>query len=370
MRLELLQEIVHGQLGVAVVEADDHADGDHVLTHRIDERAAELPELPTVPERPSHRVHDVAQRLRDLPHLLDAERPHLRVLAPQVEMVERRAGEMPLCALGQDRHARRYVRARLEVPELLAAAPPAAIAGAHAHHPATVHEEPVGRCLREDGHAERLGLVAEPAAELGQRSDMVTVIHHRGRRRDAQRFSPGQEQHRLPVHLAVERHLVDPRAPLEQPLQRQRVDHRAREQVRTGSLSFLEQGDRNFAEPIRQLGMLLRQLAQPDRSGQTRRACADDQKADVDSLVDRVGRRDDRLRSRPRRRILGWANAHDARARTSSTSLGTIACRSPTTPRSENSKIGALASLLIATITFEPCMPTLCWIAPEMPSAT
>ena len=31
---------------------------------------------------------------------------------------------------------------------------------------------------------------------------------------------------------------------------------------------------------------------------------------------------------------------------------------------------GAVESLLIATITFELCMPTLCWIAPEMPSAT
>ncbi len=51
-------------------------------------------------------------------------------------------------------------------------------------------------------------------------------------------------------------------------------------------------------------------------------------------------------------------------------SFGTISCRSPTTPRSLNSKIGAFPSLLIATITFELCMPTLCWIAPEMPSAT
>ena len=38
-------------------------------------------------------------------------------------------------------------------------------------------------------------------------------------------------------------------------------------------------------------------------------------------------------------------------------------------PRSENSKIGALESLLIATMFSEPCMPTLCWIAPEMPAA-
>src|SRR5204862_142905 len=58
------------------------------------------------------------------------------------------------------------------------------------------------------------------------------------------------------------------------------------------------------------------------------------------------------------------------RWRTSSVSLGTVSCTSPTTPRSLNSKIGAFASLLIATIVPELCMPTLCWIAPEMPRAT
>ena len=52
-----------------------------------------------------------------------------------------------------------------------------------------------------------------------------------------------------------------------------------------------------------------------------------------------------------------------------SASLGTILLRSPTTPRSENSKMGAFASLLIATMFSEDCMPTLCWMAPEMPAA-
>ena len=42
MRLQLLQHVVHRQLRVAVVEPDDHADGDHVVAERIDERAAEL----------------------------------------------------------------------------------------------------------------------------------------------------------------------------------------------------------------------------------------------------------------------------------------------------------------------------------------
>jgi len=52
-----------------------------------------------------------------------------------------------------------------------------------------------------------------------------------------------------------------------------------------------------------------------------------------------------------------------------SVSFGRILLRSPTMPRSLNSKIGAFASLLIATMFSEDCMPTLCWIAPEMPAA-
>jgi hypothetical protein len=57
------------------------------------------------------------------------------------------------------------------------------------------------------------------------------------------------------------------------------------------------------------------------------------------------------------------------RALIASVSLGRILFRSPTIPRSENSKMGAFASLLIATMFSEDCIPTLCWIAPEMPAA-
>ncbi len=78
----------------------------------------------------------------------------------------------------------------------------------------------------------------------------------------------------------------------------------------------------------------------------------------------REGRRDHERRSRT------TPSAQPPfRAFTASVSLGTILLRSPTMPRSENSKIGALASLLIATMFSEDCMPTLCWIAPEMPAA-
>ena len=58
------------------------------------------------------------------------------------------------------------------------------------------------------------------------------------------------------------------------------------------------------------------------------------------------------------------------RLRISSAACGTTLNRSPTTPKSASSKIGASASLLTATMVLEVCMPARCWIAPEMPSAT
>ena len=56
-------------------------------------------------------------------------------------------------------------------------------------------------------------------------------------------------------------------------------------------------------------------------------------------------------------------------SRSARRSCGTTLNRSPTTPKSARSKIGASASLLTATIVFDVCMPARCWIAPEMPSA-
>src|SRR5207249_4458913 len=93
---------------------------------------------------------------------------------------------------------------------------------------------------------------------------------------------------------------------------------------------------------------------------------ADDADADLDPLVDRVARLGERLRDRERRRVVRGSR-HPLRARTSSVSFGRIWWTSPTTPRSQNSKIGAFGSLLIATIVPEPCMPA--WVANSWPSA-
>ena len=42
MGLQFLEEVVRRQRGIAVVESHDHADRQHVVAHRIDERTAEL----------------------------------------------------------------------------------------------------------------------------------------------------------------------------------------------------------------------------------------------------------------------------------------------------------------------------------------
>ena len=146
--------------------------------------------------------------------------------------------------------------------------------------------------------------------------------------------------------------------------------------MRPARLALLDERDRHLAERLGQIGLLGEAHHEAVGAGQPRRATADDDDADLDALVLRVGRRGDELRRRADgRRVVAGDDAVAARhyepflALMASVSLGTILLRSPTIPRSENSKIGALASLLIATMFSEDCIPTLCWIAPEMPAA-
>src|SRR5919197_2707749 len=99
MRLQLLEHVVDREAGVAVVEPSDEAHRDLVLAHRVDEGAAELAVLGAKAERPAHRVDHPVERLLDLPDLLDAEIPLLRVAAAEVEVTDRGAREVALGAL-------------------------------------------------------------------------------------------------------------------------------------------------------------------------------------------------------------------------------------------------------------------------------
>ncbi len=294
-----------GERGVAVVEPDDHPDREHLVAHRVDERAAELPVLRARPKRPAHRVHDAAEWLRDLPHLLHAERPHLRAVALEAELLDRDSGQVALRPFAEDGDAREEVRARLEVRELLAVAPPSLVAGADTDDAPVLDEELLGDGFREDRHAGLLGLLREPAGELRDRRDVVAVVLHRRRRRDSHRRRLAQEVDALRVDLAVEGHVLDPLLVSEEPAQAARVDDSPGELVGAGLLALLEHCDRDFAEPLCQVRPLLDQLAEPDRGGKTGRAGADDQDADIDPLVLRIGRLRDELARAERRRVVG-----------------------------------------------------------------
>src|SRR5581483_774481 len=102
----------------------------------------------------------------------------------------------------------------------------------------------------------------------------------------------------------------------------------------------------------------LEQLPEPDRAGEACRPRSDDEHPDLDSLVLGIARGGDELVRREGRRVVRRPRHEPRRCRTSSVSFGTISCRSPTTPRSANSKIGALPSLLMATIVPDFCIPT------------
>jgi hypothetical protein len=166
MRLELLQDVVNRELDVTRLEARDEPDGDEVLSHRIDERPAELavPAEPT--QRPAHGVDDPPERPRNAPYLLHPERPDLRVVALEPEPLDRRAGEQALRPLGEHGHPCDDIGTWLEVRKRLAPTASSAIAGPRPDNPSFLDEEPGRRGLGQQRDAKGFGLVGEESSEL------------------------------------------------------------------------------------------------------------------------------------------------------------------------------------------------------------
>ena len=86
-----------------------------------------------------------------------------------------------LRALGEHREARNDVVARLEGRERLPVAPAPAVTRAHSAHATVLDEELRRGGLGQDDDAERLRLLGQEAAELGDRDDEVAVVPHRRR---------------------------------------------------------------------------------------------------------------------------------------------------------------------------------------------
>ena len=233
VRLQLLEQVVRRQLGVAVVEPDDEPDRDHVVAHRVDERAAELAELAAAAERPAHRVDDAARaaaRTRQTSFTPSAQTCGCSPCRPKW------SSATPVrwpCVPSHSTVTRATTsEPGLEVRQLLPVPAAALVAGAHADHAAAGDEQLDRGRLREDRGAALLGALGQPAAELRERGDVVAVVPHRRRRRQPRGAVPGQEEHRLVVHLPVEGHVLDGEPPAEEAPQAARVDDGAGEEVR------------------------------------------------------------------------------------------------------------------------------------------
>src|SRR4029078_11164608 len=147
------------------------------------------------------------------------------------------------------------------------------------------------RSLGQDDGTHGLGLLREEAAELGHREDDVAVVPHRRRRRDPECRTARQHVYGLARYLAVGRKVGGSQAPLEELAQRRRIDDRAGEEMRARLLPLLEHGDGDVAEALADLGVLLEQLAETDRAGETPWAGPDDEDAHVDALLGPLGPR-------------------------------------------------------------------------------
>ena len=211
MGLELLEEVVHREGRVMVLEPDDQADGQPVLAHRVDEAAAGLTVLARPAKRPAERVDHAVERARDLPHLLHAEAPDLRVHGAEAELLGERPCQMPLCPLAQHRGPGPDLDPRLVRGGRLPIAVEALVAGHDAADGAAVDEQRLGGRLGQHHRSELLGLLAQVAAELRQREDPVALVVEGRRRRQANAVARAHEVDGLAPDGAEARQLVERR---------------------------------------------------------------------------------------------------------------------------------------------------------------
>ena len=164
-------------------------------------------------ERPALRMHDQALleacRL-DLPQLLQADAELLRIDAvTQVELGHELLGQRAAHALGDQRVLGMQLHARRVAVLVLAVLADAHVAGGDALDRAVLVVEHLGAGeARIDLDAQRLGLLAEPAADIAQADDVVAVVVHQPRHQEvgeAVGAGLGQEQELVVGDLGLER---------------------------------------------------------------------------------------------------------------------------------------------------------------------
>src|SRR5579862_1576079 len=270
MGLEALKLLERAQIRIVVVEADNEADRDLAVLEMIEKRSA----ISLAIERPADRVDDAAGMMLgriDLPQLFDADTVSLRpAVAAEIELRLEALGQRAAAALGKERLLGDELDARLELRRRLAVFANPLRAGRNpAHAPQLVIEHFRRGKAGIDLDPERLRLFAEPAAEIGNADDVVAAIVHLRWRRQAKGAALGQEQETIVHRRRYQRRAALP--PIRQQLiERARLEHRARENMRPDLGAFLDDADRELAARFR--GKLL----QADGGGKPRRPRTDD----------------------------------------------------------------------------------------------
>ena len=292
VRFELLQKVVHGKGRISVIQANDEADRHLVIAHRVHPRPAVFAVLGPEAQRPSKRVNQLVEGIRNFPHLFDAKLPNLGGVAVKLPVLARHLSKVALCSLSKDGDLRANLNARLKRGLLLALASASLVAGQDALDTTIVDQQLLGVSLWKEIRAKLLGLLGHEARELADGDDPVAVIFHLRRRRKAERPALGQHVDRFLLDDALNWQVSDAEFG-EEVLQRLRADDRAGEQVGSRALPLLHDRHRNLAEGLRECRVLREQLAEADRTGESRRTGTDEQHAHVNAFVLTGGRRHD-----------------------------------------------------------------------------
>ena len=226
------------------------------------------------------RLH--AARLA-LPQLLNAARVHHRI-APggQVEFLDRLLCERSARALGKNRHLGEQVWPRLVVRFRLPVMIDALVADAHADHVAVVRpEQLLTRKGGEDVGAAFFGDPAEPLGESLQARDVLAVIFHHRRHREAGHGhlpAVGEIPHLIARNRGLDRCGLAP--PRQQLVEAFGIDDGAGDAVSADVGAFLDKHDGKVV-----LAALLRKPSQLDRGREPGGPAADDQDVDFELIA-------------------------------------------------------------------------------------
>ena len=249
MLLPALEFLVRVNVGVGIIERGHETQGDLIVRLVIQE-----PPAPGIAfrKRPTLGVDHAALHMLggvDVPQFLDTDAVDLRLaIAFKVVFRLQLLCEMPARALCEQSIFCEKLHARLIVRLVAAILGHAHVArGDAAHRASIVIEDFSRREAWKDLDAEFAGLFGQPAAKVAKAAGVIAVVRHeRGHRPVRQRGLAGAAHHPMPVvghgHFGHRAALL---APFGQKLvQRLRIDHGSRENMRPDFRAFFKDTDR------------------------------------------------------------------------------------------------------------------------------